>query len=60
MNQVNQTTTGGSTATLSQATDQGSTGSQDANAATRTTVDNSIVKTLSSNQPPPVVPAPAN
>ncbi len=51
MNQVNQTVTGGSTANLNQATDQASTGNQDAQAATKTTVDNSIVKTLSTLTP---------
>lgn len=51
MNQVNQTVTGGSTANLNQATDQASTGNQDAQATTKTTVDNSIVKTLSTLAP---------
>lgn len=52
MNQVNQTATGGSTATLSQATDQASAGNQDAQASTKTKVDNSITKLIA-----PLVPA---
>jgi hypothetical protein len=52
MNQVNQTATGGSTATLSQATDQASAGNQDSQASTKTKVDNSITKLIA-----PLVPA---
>lgn len=53
MNQVNQTVTGGSTATVGQTADQTSAGNQDANAATKTNVDNSIsvLQKNSNNQP---------
>ena len=46
MNQVNQTTTGGSTSNLSTATDQASTGSQDSAATSKVKVDNSLTKIL--------------
>jgi hypothetical protein len=46
MNQVNQTTTDGSTATLSTATDQGSTGNQDSVAKSKVKVDNSLSQIL--------------
>jgi len=46
MNQVNQTTTGGSTSNLSTAADQASTGSQDSAATSKVKVDNSLTKIL--------------
>lgn len=49
MNQVNQTVSGGSTATVN--SDQDSRGNQDASASTRTTIDNSITRNQTTNQP---------
>lgn len=53
MNQVNQTVTGGSTATVGQTADQTSAGNQDADASTKTKVDNSlsVLQKNSNNQP---------
>lgn len=53
MNQVNQTISGGSTATATLATDQTSTGSQDASASTKVKVDNSVLINKTVNNPQP-------
>jgi len=52
MNQIIQTVTGGSTASVGQSTDQTSAGNQDSVAKTKATIDNSLVMTNSNNQPP--------
>lgn len=49
MSQVNQTVSGGSTATSTLAADQTSAGNQDSAASTRTTVDNSITRILTNS-----------
>lgn len=51
MNQINQTLTDGSTATVTQQTEQASTGSQDSAATTRARIDNSITRTTTNNTP---------
>ncbi len=53
MNQVNQTVTGGSTASVGQTADQTSAGNQDSVADTKTKIDNSItaLQKNSNNQP---------
>ncbi|WP_341912123.1 hypothetical protein [Ferrovibrio terrae] len=53
MNQVNQTISGGSSATATLATDQTSTGSQDASASTKVKVDNSVLINKTVNNPQP-------
>lgn len=52
MNQINQTVTDGSTATVTQTTDQSSAGNQDSSASTNVKIDNSIkVNKTNSNTP---------